>query len=48
MGFAGGTSGVNAVLEMELDTGYTIVVLCNEDPPAAQKTAKAIRQRLGL
>ena len=47
-GFAGGTAGVNAVLETDLDTGYTIVVLCNEDPPAAQKVAKILSQRLGL
>ena len=47
-GFAGGTAGVNAVLETDLDTGYTVVVLCNEDPPAAEKVAKAIRQTLGL
>jgi CubicO group peptidase (beta-lactamase class C family) len=47
-GFAGGTAGVNAVLEMDLDTGYTIVVLSNYDPPAAQKIAKSLRLRLGL
>jgi CubicO group peptidase (beta-lactamase class C family) len=47
-GFAGGTAGVNAVLEMDLDTGYTVVVLSNYDPPAAERVAKALRQRLGL
>lgn len=47
-GFAGGTAGVNAVLETDLDTGYTVVVLANYDPPAAEKIAKALRQRLGL
>lgn len=47
-GFAGGTAGVNAVIETDLDTGYTVVVLSNYDPPSAQKVAKALRQRLGM
>ena len=47
-GAAGGTSGVNAVLEMDLDTGYTVVVLSNLDPPSAEKVAGALRQWLGL
>ena len=47
-GFAGGTAGVNAVIEMDLDTGYTVVVLSNFDPPSAEKVAKTIRQWLGL
>ena len=47
-GAAGGTSGVNAVLEMDLDTGYTVVVLSNLDPPSAEKVSKTLRQWLGL
>ena len=47
-GVAGGTSGVNAVLEMDIDTGYTVVVLSNLDPPSAEKVAKTLRQWLGL
>ena len=47
-GAAGGTSGVNAVLEMDLDTGYTVVVLSNLDPPSAEKVSKTLRQFLGL
>ncbi len=47
-GFAGGTSGVNAELEFDLSTGYTIVVLSNLDPPSAENVAKRLRQWLGL
>ena len=47
-GFAGGTAGVNAVIEIDLDTGYTVVVLSNDDPPSAESVAKKIRQWLGL
>jgi len=42
-GFAGGTSGVNAVIETDLDTGYTIVVLSNLDPPSAERVTKKLR-----
>jgi hypothetical protein len=48
LGIAGGSSGVNAVLEIDLDTGYTIVVLSNLDPPSAEKLARTLRQWLGL
>jgi CubicO group peptidase (beta-lactamase class C family) len=47
-GFAGGSPGVNAVIETDLDTGYSIVVLSNDDPPSAENVAKKIRQWLGL
>ncbi len=47
-GVAGGTAGVNAVLEMDLDTGYTVVVLSNLDPPSAEKVGKTLRRWLGL
>ena len=47
-GFAGGTAGVNAVIESDLDTGYTVVVLSNLDPPSAEKVAKQLRGWLGL
>ena len=39
--------GVNAVLETDLDTGYTIVVLSNLDPPSAESVAKKLREWLG-
>jgi CubicO group peptidase (beta-lactamase class C family) len=47
-GVAGGAPGINAVLEMDLDTGYTVVVLANLDPPAAEKVGRTLRQWLGL
>lgn len=47
-GVAGGAPGVNAALEMDLDTGYTVVVLSNLDPPAAEQACRSIRQWLGL
>ena len=43
------TAGVNArASRRDLDTGYTIVVLSNDDPPSAETVAKKIRQWLGL
>jgi CubicO group peptidase (beta-lactamase class C family) len=47
-GAAGGTDGVNAVLEIDLDTGYTVVVLSNLDPPSAERVSRTLRQWLGL
>jgi D-alanyl-D-alanine carboxypeptidase len=35
-GVAGGTPGWNALLDMEIDRNYTVVVLANMDPPAAE------------
>ena len=39
---------MNAVLDMDLDAGYTVVVLSNLDPPSAEKVASTLRQWLGL
>jgi len=50
LGVAGGTQGVNAVVESDNAAGYTIVVLANLDPPIAERTASRLRrwmQRLG-
>lgn len=46
LGWAGGAPGINAVLEADLATGYTIIVLGNYDPPAAGTVAKTIRRIL--
>jgi hypothetical protein len=43
LGIAGGSPGVNAALLIDADRGYTIVVLCNEDPPAAVNALNKIR-----
>jgi len=44
LGIAGGAPGINAVLEANEATGYTVVVLSNYDPPSAEKIAKQIRE----
>jgi CubicO group peptidase (beta-lactamase class C family) len=46
IGHTGGAPGMNAALDMHWDTGYTVVVLSNMDPPQAMETAKYISQRL--
>jgi predicted ABC-type transport system involved in lysophospholipase L1 biosynthesis ATPase subunit len=43
LGFAGGAPGINAVVELDLDAGWTCIVLSNYDPPAAQRVARRIR-----
>jgi D-alanyl-D-alanine carboxypeptidase len=45
LGFAGGSPGVNATLF--LAPPYTIVVLANYDPPAAEVVARTARQMVG-
>jgi CubicO group peptidase (beta-lactamase class C family)/predicted aspartyl protease len=42
-GFAGGSPGTNAVMSMNFDSGTTVIVLSNLDPPAAESVAKEIR-----
>lgn len=46
VGHGGGAPGMNAMLDMYLDNGYTVVVLSNLDPPTAQQVAGYIRERL--
>ncbi len=46
LGIAGGSPGVNAVLDIDADRGTTVVVLCNADPPCAEKAARRIRTLL--
>lgn len=46
MGVAGGSPGVNAVLE--IDPPYTMVVLSNYDPPSAEEVAREARKTLGI
>jgi CubicO group peptidase (beta-lactamase class C family) len=47
LGIAGGAPGINAALELDLETGYTVIVLGNYDPPAATDVARKIRRLLG-
>lgn len=42
-GFAGGAPGINAILEMGVAGGYTIIVLSNFDPPSAEELSREIR-----
>jgi D-alanyl-D-alanine carboxypeptidase len=46
VGHSGGAPGMNGQLDVYLDNGYTVVVLANLDPPAAQNVAGYIRERL--
>jgi CubicO group peptidase (beta-lactamase class C family) len=48
LGVAGGAPGVNAVLEIDFERAYTIVVLSNVDPPSAEQVARSIRGWLGM
>lgn len=43
LGIAGGSNGINAMLLVNGQTGYTIIVLSNYDPPTAEKTGAQIR-----
>jgi len=46
IGVAGGSPGVNAVLEIE--PPYTVIVMSNFDPPAAMEVGAAARKVLGI
>lgn len=43
LGIAGGSPGVNAAFEVEAGPRLVIVVLANDDPPAAESLARRIR-----
>ena len=43
LGIAGGSDGINALLIINAQTGYTIIVLSNYDPPSAEKVGVQIR-----
>lgn len=46
VGHGGGAPGMNGMLDVLMDNGYTVVVLANLDPPAAQSVASYISERL--
>jgi CubicO group peptidase (beta-lactamase class C family) len=48
LGIAGGSGGMNAVVEGDLPGGYDVVVLANLDPPAAERIAHMVRDWLGV
>ncbi|HWE64528.1 MAG TPA: serine hydrolase domain-containing protein [Chloroflexota bacterium] len=44
VGHGGGFAGINGQLDIYLDRGYTVAVLANYDPPAAQSVAEKLRE----
>jgi CubicO group peptidase (beta-lactamase class C family) len=48
LGVAGGSGGINAVVEGELPGGYDLIVLSNLDPPAAERVSQMVRGWLGV
>jgi len=48
IGIAGGSGGLNAVLEGALPGGYDLAVAANLDPPAAERIAGLVRGWLGV
>jgi CubicO group peptidase (beta-lactamase class C family) len=48
LGIAGGSGGINGVVEGDLPGGYDLVVLTNLDPPAAERVARMTREWLGV
>ncbi|MGQ9801221.1 MAG: hypothetical protein ACUVRL_06120 [Candidatus Saccharicenans sp.] len=46
LAIAGSAPGINAVLEFESRTGFTIIVLANYDPPAAGQIGRMVRRYL--
>jgi CubicO group peptidase (beta-lactamase class C family) len=48
LGIAGGSGGMNAVVEGDLPGGYDLIVLANLDPPAAERVSQMTRAWLGV
>jgi CubicO group peptidase (beta-lactamase class C family) len=46
VGHGGGFPGINSQLDIYLDNGYTVAVMSNYDPPAAQNVAGKLREIL--
>jgi len=46
IGAAGGAPGINALLEADFEGGWTVIVLTNLDPPAAERAGQRIRSLL--
>jgi CubicO group peptidase (beta-lactamase class C family) len=45
-GIAGGADGINGVFIVNAQSGYTVIVLSNYDPPAAEQSGKQLRDWL--
>jgi len=48
VGIAGGSGGINAVVEGDLPGGYDLIVLSNLDPPSAERISRETRDWLGV
>ena len=48
IGAAGGSVGINALLEGGMPGGYDLIVLANLDPPAAERVGESVRAWLGV
>ncbi|HEY8312018.1 MAG TPA: hypothetical protein VIG47_15745, partial [Gemmatimonadaceae bacterium] len=48
LGAAGGSGGLNGDVEGDLPGGYDLIVLANQDPPAAERVADLVRKWLGV
>ncbi|MFC1618833.1 serine hydrolase domain-containing protein [Candidatus Neomarinimicrobiota bacterium] len=46
IGHGGGAAGINSDLRIYTDLGYTVAVMTNYDPPAAQKVAGKLKELL--
>jgi CubicO group peptidase (beta-lactamase class C family) len=46
LGVAGGAPGINAAFELDRESGWTVVVLANDDPPMATQMAQKVRRLL--
>src|SRR5262249_51643632 len=46
VGHGGGFMGINSQLDVYLDSDYTVAVMSNYDPPAAQRVADEVRKLL--
>jgi CubicO group peptidase (beta-lactamase class C family) len=46
VGHGGGFPGINSQLDIYLDSGYTVAVMSNLDPPAAQSVSNKLRELL--
>ncbi|MFL6207350.1 MAG: serine hydrolase domain-containing protein [Pyrinomonadaceae bacterium] len=43
IGIAGGSLGINAIFEVDPDSGYTVIVMSNYDPPSAEQVGRQLR-----
>lgn len=46
IGHSGGAGGINSNLGMYMDLGYTVAIMSNYDPPAAQNIARKLEELL--